>query len=156
MKQLNKNEIQSNVAEVELVYRTKVKASERRQVTDGNTAFRILLDVWNLDKIDLLEEFKILLLNRSNHVLGIAHLSSGGITGTVVDPRHIFALAIKANATSIILSHNHPSANLKPSQADLDITQKIKQAGTFLDIKVLDHLIMSCDGYYSFSDEGII
>ncbi|MBD0333245.1 MAG: JAB domain-containing protein, partial [Chitinophagaceae bacterium] len=89
-------------------------------------------------------------------VLCLFNVSSGGITGTVADPRLIYTAALKVNAVSLILCHNHPSGSLKPSRADEELTQKIKSAGAFLDIKVLDHLIISSEGYYSFADEGLL
>ncbi|MDB5230781.1 MAG: repair protein [Chitinophagaceae bacterium] len=156
MKQEMNLESTFSIAEVELVYRTKVRASNRPQISDSKIAFQILLSSWDPDKIELVEQFKILLLNKANRVLGIAEISSGGLTGTVADPRHIFALALKANAVAIILSHNHPSGNLKPSAADESLTEKLKQAGALLDIKILDHLIICSDQYYSFADEGLI
>ena len=100
------------------------------------------------------EQFKILLLNRANKVLGIYEVSTGGMSGTVADPKLIFATALKACASSIILSHNHPSGNLKPSNADLQLTQKVKEGGKLLDIEVYDHIILTTEGYYSFADEG--
>ena len=146
----------NQVAEVELIYKTKVKASERPKVTSSKDAADLLKHLWREDKIDFVEQFKVLLLNKSNKVLGIFEASSGGVTNTVADPKLIFMAALKANACIIIISHNHPSGNLKPSQADELLTQKIKQAGQLLDIKLLDHLIISSEGYYSFSDEGLI
>jgi DNA repair protein RadC len=89
-------------------------------------------------------------------VLGIYEVSTGGITGTVADPRLIFAAALKANACAMIISHNHPSGNLKPSRQDEELTAKLKQAGQFLDIKVLDHLIITTETYFSFADEEIL
>jgi DNA repair protein RadC len=89
-------------------------------------------------------------------VLCIYNVSSGGITGTVADPRLIYTAALRVNAVSLILAHNHPSRSLKPSRADEELTQKIKGAGAFLDIKVLDHLLISSEGYYSFADEGLL
>lgn len=102
------------------------------------------------------EVFAVIFLNRANKIKHFEIISRGGITGTVADPRLILKKAIEEEATSIILSHNHPSGNLKPSQADEDITNKIKQAASYLDIKLLDHIIVSEDGYYSFADEGMI
>lgn len=144
------------VAEVELVYRSKVKASERPVIKTSKDASELLMHLWNENKIDFVEQFKVLLLNRANRVLGVVDISSGGITGTVADPRLIFVAALKANAVGIIISHNHPSCNLKPSRADEELTQKIKNAGKFLDIALLDHVIVSSDGYYSFADEGLL
>lgn len=89
-------------------------------------------------------------------MLGIYEVSSGGISGTVVDLRLIFAAALKANAVSLIMIHNHPSGQIKPSEADKQITRKVKEAGRILDIALLDHLIITPDIYYSFADEGAI
>jgi DNA repair protein RadC len=144
------------VAEVELVYRTKVKPSQRPKITTSVDAYEILQKIWNRDKIELVEEFKVLLLNRSNKVLGVLDASSGGITGTVADPRIILTAAIKANAVGIILSHNHPSGSVKPSRADEELTVKIREAARFLDMTVLDHIIITSEGYYSFADEGLL
>ena len=101
------------------------------------------------------EEFWVLYLNNSNKVIYKSQLSKGGITGTVVDARLIFKTALEHNATSIILTHNHPSGKLQASDADAAITKKLKLAGEQLDIKVLDHIIITENGYYSFQDEGI-
>ncbi|MCA6423708.1 MAG: DNA repair protein RadC [Flavobacterium sp.] len=101
------------------------------------------------------EEFWVLYLNNSNKVIYKSQLSKGGITGTVVDVRLIFKTALEQNATSIILTHNHPSGKLLASDADKEITKKLKLAGEQLDIKVLDHIIITENGYYSFQDEGI-
>jgi DNA repair protein RadC len=89
-------------------------------------------------------------------VLGIYEVSTGGMTGTVADPKLIFAAALKGAACGIILAHNHPSNNLKPSISDEQLTTKIKEGGKLLDIKLLDHLIISSEGYYSFADEGLL
>lgn len=100
------------------------------------------------------EEFWILMLNRANRVTGRDKISAGGTAGTVVDAKMIFRRAIEGQAVSIILTHNHPSGNLQPSQADIELTRKLKLAGETLDVAVLDHLIISENGYYSFADEG--
>ncbi|MEI6949845.1 JAB domain-containing protein [Paraflavisolibacter sp. H34] len=144
------------VAEVELVYRSKVKASDRPQIITSYDAYQIFLQNWDPGKIELLEQFRVLYLNRASRVLGLFHASSGGITGTVADPRLILATALRLNAVSLLLSHNHPSGALQPSQADRELTTKIRAAGMTLDIRVLDHLIISCDGYFSFADEGLL
>ena len=141
------------VAEIELQYKTEVKARDRPQMKSSKTAYEIFMQAWS-DNIELYEEFCILLLNRSNRILGIVHISKGGTSGTVVDAKMIFAAALKANASSVILGHNHPSGNLNPSQADIDITRKLRRGGELLDIAVLDHLILTKEGYYSFADEG--
>ena len=146
----------NQVSEIDLIYRSKVKASERPQIKTSKDAADLLRHLWSEDKIDFVEQFKVLFLNRANKVLGIFGVSTGGVTGTVADPKLIFVAALKSNACGIIISHNHPSGNLKPSKPDEDLTQKIKQAGLFLDIKLLDHIIVTSEGYYSFADEGII
>lgn len=115
------------------------------------------MESWNLDTIELYESFKIILLNNSNKVKGIYEISSGGITGTLVDIRILFAVVLKSLTTAIILAHNHPSGNLKPSHADIALTSKIKKASELLDIKLLDHVIITPDGaFYSFADENIL
>ncbi|HRN80328.1 MAG TPA: DNA repair protein RadC [Ferruginibacter sp.] len=102
------------------------------------------------------EVFAVVFLNRANRIKHFEIVSQGGITGTVADPRLILKKAIELEATSIVLSHNHPSGNLNPSKSDVEITQKIKQASAYFDIQVLDHIIVSEDGYFSFADEGIM
>ncbi len=102
------------------------------------------------------EVFAVVFLNRANKIISMEIISSGGLTGTVADPRMILRKALEAEATAVVLSHNHPSGNLKPSRADEDITQKIKQAAQYLDITVMDHIIVSEEGYYSFADEGLL
>jgi DNA repair protein RadC len=144
------------VAEVELVYKSKVKASMRPVVASSAEMQQILMNLWHPGKMELVEEFKVLFLNRANRIMGVMDVSSGGITGTVADPRIILAAAVKCCAVNIILAHNHPSGNLKPSRADEQLTSKIKEAATFLDIGVLDHIIVSAEGYYSFADEGLL
>lgn len=145
-----------HVLEVELIYRSKVKASERPQIKSSKDAYRLALSAWDRDKIELFEQFKILLLNHSYKVLGIYEMSSGGISGTNVDLRLIFAAALKSNATGFIMIHNHPSGNTLPSEADRIITKKVKEAGILLDIAVLDHLIITAESYYSFADNGFL
>ena len=99
------------VAEIEISYKPKFKASERPMIDSSSKAFNVLYSNWSEDKIEFLEEFKIVLLNRANHVLGIVNISQGGLAGTYVDPKILFSIALKANSSGIILSHNHPSAS---------------------------------------------
>ena len=142
------------VSEIKLVYKSKTKAKERPQITSSRDAYWTLESNWS-DQIALLEEFNVLLLDRSNRAMAICPISKGGVSGTVVDLKIVFAAALKGRASSIILAHNHPSGNLKPSQADIELTRKFRKAGEILDISVLDHLILSPDGdYYSFADEN--
>jgi DNA repair protein RadC len=149
----------NTIAEIEVVYRTKgrgVKVSERPLIGSSQDAYEILLHYWDSGKIELLEEFKVLLLNRANRVLYLYRVSSGGLTGTVADVRLILIAALKVAACAIILSHNHPSGNREPSDADRTVTQKIRQAAALLDIRVLDHVILTSETYFSFADEGLL
>ena len=119
-------------------------------------ASHFIREVYNTteSEIELKEYFFILLLNRANKVIGYHKLSEGGICGTVVDVRLVFATALKSLATGIIITHNHPSGNKKPSEQDHAITKQIVQAGKLLDIQLLDHIIITDDDYYSFADNG--
>ena len=146
----------SGAAEIKLTYRNRVKSSDRPQVTSSADSYQVLRQSWDTGRIEFVEQFKVLLLNRANRVLGIYEVSTGGVAGTVADPKLIFVAALKACASGIVLCHNHPSGNLKPSAADLQLTKKIKQGGEFLDIAVLDHIILTSEGYYSLADEGLL
>ena len=141
-----------NVSEIKVAYSTS--DTPKVKIKSGEDAYDVLLASWNLDTIELQEEFKILLLNRANEVLGIYPLSKGGITGTVVDQRLIFAVALKCNASGIIMCHNHPSGKLLPSETDITLTKSIGKCSELLGINLLDHLIISKNGFYSFSSEG--
>jgi DNA repair protein RadC len=145
----------SKVSEVELIYKTKVKPSERPVIKSAKDSYEIFIQIWDENKINFQEEFKVLLLNTGNRVMGVYEASAGGISGTVVDPRTIFAAAIKSLSVSLVLAHNHPSGNLKPSRGDELLTARIKEAARYHDIKILDHLIVSAEGYYSFADEEL-
>jgi DNA repair protein RadC len=125
---------------------------ERHKITSSKAVFEIMQPI--IGELPH-EEFWVLYLNNSNKVIHKSQLSKGGITGTVVDVRLIFKTALEHNATSVILSHNHPSGKLQASDADKEITKKLKLAGEQLDIKVLDHIIITENGYFSFQDEGI-
>ncbi len=144
------------VAEIQLSYKPAMKASERPKIASPREAVEILRTHWDEGKIELLEQFKLLLTNRANKVLGLFNVSSGGISGVEVDPRLVFVAALKAGASGMILAHNHPSGNLEPSQPDRDLTKKISQGCKLLDIVLLDHVILTAEGYFSFADEGIL
>ena len=139
------------VAEVEVTYKSNVKPSDRIKISRSQDCILLLRDLFG-SKIEIYEQFYVLLLNRANRVLGFVKISEGGVSGTVVDPKKIFQIALKANASGIILAHNHPSGNTTPSASDEAITAKIVAAGKFLEILVLDHLIITSDQYFSFSD----
>ena len=144
------------VSEVELIYRSKIKASQRPKISRSREAYELLLKFWDKDKIELMEQFKVIFLNKGHRVLGIYDMSTGGITGTVADPRLIFTAALRLNACELILAHNHPSGNLNPSEADKLMTSKLSSAAKFLDMQVFDHIIVTTEGYYSFADEGLV
>lgn len=144
----------SIVAALELGRRRKESDQVKRpKITSSTSVFEImkpaLLDLKH-------EEFWIVLLNRSNLVLSKELISSGGVSGTLADPKIIFKAALDKLASSVILVHNHPSGNLKPSHQDVQLTKKMIESGRILDIPVLDHIIFTDDGYYSFADEGLI
>lgn len=126
---------------------------EKPRITGSRDVFEILkahlLDIPH-------EEFWILLLNRANRVIKKHQISQGGVSGTVADPKIIFKVALGELASGIILAHNHPSGNLTASQADIELTKKLKEAGKLLEIQVLDHVIIAGQKYYSFADEGIL
>lgn len=146
-----------NVAEIKLSYNSKVPASQRRKITSSKDANDLFKENWNSETLEHCEEFKILLLTRSNAVLGLVEVSKGGISGTVTDVRIILQAALNSNSSGIIVCHNHPSGNITPSESDTKITKKIKEAGNIMDIQLLDHIIISAeDTYYSFADEGLL
>ncbi|PVX46167.1 RadC-like JAB domain-containing protein [Flavobacterium sp. 103] len=142
------------VAEIKVSYSNT--NLERIKVTNSQILYSLVLKQWNQDLIEFQEEVKIILLNRAQIVLGIYELSKGGVSGTVVDIKIILGIALKCNASSIVIVHNHPSGSLEPSQPDKLITQRLKEASKILDLNLLDHLIITKEGYYSFSDNGIL
>jgi len=144
------------LAEIEISYKPAFKAVERPQIDSSNKAYHILKSNWNMNKIELVEEFKVILLNRRNRVLGIVNISQGGMSGTIADPKIIFAVALKACASGIILSHSHPSGESGPSEADIKLTRKLTEIGKLLELSILDHIIVCSESYYSFLDEGML
>lgn len=143
------------ISEIKIKYNPVKLDNGNVKIQSSHDAFKVVLKHWNPDIIELQEEFKVLLLNNSNEVLGIYEMTKGGMTSTMVDIKLLFAVVLKSCATAIITVHNHPSGKLKPSTSDIDIYTKIKNAAGMLDVKYLDNLIISKIGKYSFSDEGI-
>lgn len=123
------------------------------KILSSDAAYNLIKNFYS-DDIEILESCFILLLNNASKAIGYAKISQGGITGTVIDVRIVAKYAVDSLATSVILAHNHPSGNLNPSQADISITEKVKNALALLDIKLIEHLILTVDGFYSFADEG--
>lgn len=144
--------IDYTVGEVELSYKTKFK--NLHKIVSSEDAYRYLLPTYREGTICYKEYFKALFLNQSNQVLGYTLISEGGITETSVDVRVILQAALLTNSVAIILAHNHPSGSMKPSKQDMDITKQVKEAARLMRITVIDHLILTDAGYYSFSDEG--
>ncbi len=145
----------SNLAEIKVAYSTKVKFKDMQKITSSKDCESVLRNIWSPD-LELREEFYLLLLNRANKVIGWHCISQGGLDSTVADIRIIFSITLKCVASGIIVAHNHPSGNLKPSETDITLTRKIKEAGKLLDITLFDHIIISNEGYYSFADEGML
>lgn len=133
--------------------RNEAEVIVKQKITSSRDAYEVLhSSIGDL----AYEEFWIIILNKANKVVKKCSISEGGVSGTVVDPKKIFKIALDHHASSIILGHNHPSGNIQPSEADHKITKKIKEAGMMLDVAVLDHLIIGDDRYYSFADEGTL
>lgn len=140
------------VTEVELIYKGKGNCV-RPVIRTSTDAYNILRQSWDDNKLELVEQFKILLIDTNGECLGISEVAQGSINGCVVDPRLVFAIALKSRAVSLILAHNHPSGALHPSKADLQLTRKLTEGGNILDLSVLDHLIISKNGFYSINHE---
>jgi DNA repair protein RadC len=136
-----------------IVYSRKNRDKKLSTIKTSNEAYEVFKSIWS-SQIETREEMYVLFLDNASQVLGYNILSSGGITGTVADLRLIFSVALESLATKIIIAHNHPSGNLNPSEADTALTRKIYNAGKVMDITLLDHLIITVKGYYSFADEG--
>jgi DNA repair protein RadC len=142
------------VAALELGRRRQASGSLDKAIIKGSHDIAEYLRALLQDR--KMEIFGVVFLNRANKINHFEIISQGGMTGTVADPRIILKKALEADAVNIILCHNHPSGNLKPSRSDEELTAKIKEAASYLDIKVLDHIIVSEEGYFSFSDEGML
>lgn len=150
-----------HLAELKVSYRRR-KPLDRRQVTlpwvilSPCTAEKYLRSVWNLDTLELVEEFVIVCLNNGREVLGWVKVASGGLSSAPVDPRLVFGVALQAASSSLILAHNHPGGQLQPSAEDRIVTKRLKDAGSILGIEVADHIILTKDGAYSFMEHGIL
>ena len=145
-------DIDYTVGEVELSYKPKFK--NLHKIVSSEDAYKYLLPTYKEGTICYKEYFKVLFLNQSNQVLGYTLISEGGITETSVDVRVILQAALLTNSVALVLAHNHPSGNPRPSRQDMEITKQVKEAAKLMRITVIDHLILTGAGYYSFSDEG--
>lgn len=147
--------LSSKFEEVHLIYKNRVSANDRPSVKSPYDAYLILLENWDDEQINLLEECKVLLLDSQLRLMSIASVSKGGLSGTIVDPRIVFSMALKRRANRIILAHNHPSGTLKPSKADISLTKQFIKAGNVLQIPLEDHIIVTQAGYCSLMNEYI-
>ena len=147
------NTPKTNLAEIEISY-SRNNITDNTRISCSRDADKVFRGIF--PSLQHREYFYMLCLDRASQVLGFFQVSVGGLNGTIADIRIIFQTAIKANASGIIISHNHPSGNLQPSEADKALTNKIVEAGKLMDISILDHLILSNDGYFSFADENLI
>ena len=145
----------ATIANLELKAKKTPSNFEKVKIVSSKDAFKVIKQFY-FDDIDIFESFFILCLNRNNQTIAYAKISQGGVAGTVVDIKLIAKYAIDCLASGVILAHNHPSGDLKPSNEDLAITKKVKEGLKILDISVLDHIILTSDGYLSFGDEGIL
>ena len=144
------------VSEVELTYKNNVPYNQRQKISNSQGAYEILTNLFPENTMDYRETFIVLYLNRANQVLGYSVISQGGTSNTTVDIKMVIQTALLANASCIMLAHNHPSGNVQPSTDDNRITKRIMEAAKLFDITVLDHLIITNESYYSFTDNGNI
>lgn len=144
------------VSEVELTYKNNVPYNQRQKISNSQGAYEILTNLFPENTMDYRETFIVLYLNRANQVLGYSVISQGGTSNTTVDIKMVIQTALLANASCIMLAHNHPSGNVQPSSDDNRITKRIMEAAKLFDITVLDHLIITNENYYSFTDNGNI
>lgn len=145
----------NTISEIEVAYRP-LSTTILNPITQSKDAYDLIIREWDDNILEMIEEVKVIFLNRTNKQIGIYNLAKGGITGCVVDIRIILSIALKTLATGIILVHNHPSGNLKPSTEDKKITNELREACEIINITLLDHLIVTKKGFFSFADENLI
>ena len=144
----------TQVAELLVSYSPNIVSAQK--ISNSRETYSLITNYWNLNTIEMQEEVKVILLNKANKVLGIFDLSKGGICSSIIDVKIVLSIALKTLASGIIIVHNHPSTNLTPSKADIDITQKLKSACKIMEILLLDHLIITKEDYFSFADDGLL
>jgi len=142
--------------QTKITVKTKKGDGITYQMKSSSDAAQFFRTIFDADTIQWTEESAMIILNRANEVISVDKLSSGGTAGVIVDTKVVFTIALKLTGHSIILAHNHPSGNLKPSNEDIEVTRKLQKGGDILDIRVLDHIILSDTGYLSMADEGYI
>ena len=145
-----------HMAEVQLKYKSGQDPASLPHINTPEAAAQYLRGIWDQDALEICEEFIVLILNASKRCLGWCRLSRGGATATIVDPAHVYRVALIGNANSIIVAHNHPSGNTKFSRADIALTKKLVDAGRFLDIALDDHILITAGGYVSYRENGLM
>jgi len=140
--------------EIEITYLPRYLGFSKPIIKRSQDIYEILIELFDITALTIKEECIALFLNRNNRIIGSYKVSSGGITSTVVDIRLVLGIALKSLSCGLILAHTHPSGNLQPSRADIDLTHNLREAAKLMDIRLLDHLIISTEGFYSFADEG--
>jgi DNA repair protein RadC len=145
----------NTISEIEVAYRP-LSTTILNPITQSKDAYDLIIREWDDNILEMIEEVKVIFLNRTNKQVGIYNLAKGGITGCVVDIRIILSIALKTLATGIILVHNHPSGSLKPSTEDKKITNELQKACEIMNITLLDHLIVTRKGFFSFADTNLI
>ncbi|MGB5976965.1 MAG: JAB domain-containing protein [Cyclobacteriaceae bacterium] len=149
---LNAKEL-SNIAEIKLSYSNTVNPNEQPRIRDSWDAYQLLLKCWDHGKIELVMQHKVLLMNTQSRVLGLVNIASGTTFLVPIDYKQIFASAIKSGATSMIVAYNHPSGDKNPSPSEIEVGRRLEKAARLLDIRLMDNIIITLDGYYSFMDE---
>lgn len=142
--------------EIQVSYQRSLTSASKITIKSSQDDFKFLMDIWDLNTIQLYEEFYVLYLARNNSLIGYRMIGRGGISATVVDPKLVLSFGLACGCSSIILTHNHPSGNLKPSKLDVDITKKIKEGAELLEIQLIDHLIVNSETWFSFADDGLL
>ena len=144
------------LAELKVAYRSRTKAEKRQAIRGPQDVERYLRAIWNKRTLELVEEFLVVCLNGSHEAIGWVKVSTGGLGSTIVDPRVVFAIALQTASSALIVAHNHPSGSLVPSSEDQAMTRRLKEAGMLLGINVLDHVILTREGSFSFADRGML
>jgi DNA repair protein RadC len=153
--EIDRFERSPKLAELTVAYRSRTKVRQRHEIRDPKDVEQYLRAIWDRRRLDLVEEFVVVCLNGNHQALGWVKVASGGFNAAPVDPRLIFAIALKTASSAIILAHNHPSGSLEPSGQDREVTRRLKEAGKLLGIAVLDHIILTREAAYSF-EGGIL
>jgi DNA repair protein RadC len=143
------------VGEVGLVYKTDTSVADLPQITAPEQAYRYLLSIWDTNSLQLHEHVVLVMLNNDKKVLGWSRISTGSSRASVVDPKHVFQLALLGNCESFIMAHNHPSGTLRASAADIQLTKRLHEVGELLSIPLVDHIILTSEGYLSMKTRGL-